>query len=166
MLFSPPSPPSLFSNDKLNCNTSCGLIWLWCIHVLEVLICSWSLFVWPPTSCDWAFPLCEQFFWRTDTIIFAKLNKPSSPLTPLFNRGFMIFFLLYFVVNFNPGKMEAGMTFTIGRCFKTNVSFIPMVLCMHSRKFSARSRLWDKVGSGAVSKNFFSALQASVWSTK
>ena len=51
----------------------------------------------------------------------------------------MIFFL-YFVVNFNPGKMEAGMTFTIGGCFKMNVLFSRIVLYMHSRKFNARSR--------------------------
>ena len=50
--------------------------------------------------------------------------------------------------------MEAGMTFTIGGCFETNVLFSPMVLYMHSRKFNARSRPWDK-GGGVISQNIF-----------
>ena len=41
--------------------------------------------------------------------------------------------------------MEAGMTFTIGGCFKMNVLFIPGVLCMHS----AGSRPWDKGWGGS-----------------
>ena len=54
--------------------------------------------------------------------------------------------------------MEAGMTFTIGGCFETNVLFSPMVLCMLGRKFNARSRPWDKWegGGGVISQKIFS----------
>ena len=57
----------------------------------------------------------------------------------------MIFVFLYFVVNFNPGKMEAGMTFTIGKHCKTNVLFIPMV----------DPDLEIRWGAGQSPKNFF-----------
>ena len=55
----------------------------WFIFQLEVRICFWSSAAWPATSCTWAFPLCILgYLWRTDTIVFSKLNKPPPLKCP------------------------------------------------------------------------------------
>ena len=60
----------------------------WFIPQLEVRICFWSSAAWPPTSSTWAFPLGLYFgsLWRTDTIVFAKLNKHPSQICPVSNK--------------------------------------------------------------------------------
>ena len=62
--------------------------------------------------------------------------------------------------------MEAGMTFTIGGCFETNVLFSPMVLWKNSMPDPDLEISGGGGGRGGhLPKNFF-ALQASVWFTK
>ena len=89
--FKPSLPsPLLFFTDKWrtvsinhDCKTWYGLIQDGRLFNLEVLICLWYSAAWPSTSCTWAFPLCIKVssLWRSDTIVFAKLNKP-----PLSNK--------------------------------------------------------------------------------
>ena len=106
-------------NDRLYFKINQNLMWTdhlftnW--KLLEVRICFWSSAAWPPTSCICDFPLCIlSSLWRTDTIIFVKLNEPPSQISPpsllssppnvfeinkppreggLINRGFTIYIL-------------------------------------------------------------------------
>ena len=49
------------------------------IHKPEIRTWFWSAAAWPPTSCSWASPLCIlSFLWRSDSIVFSKLNKPRT----------------------------------------------------------------------------------------
>ena len=51
----------------------------WFIHQLEVQIYFWSLATWPPSFST----LYSSSLWRTDTIVFAELNKhPLSNKPP------------------------------------------------------------------------------------
>ena len=38
-------------------------------------------------SYSWASPPCSIYLWRTDTIVFSKLNNPPPPLKWAWNRG-------------------------------------------------------------------------------
>ena len=84
-LISLPSPLSFFTNKcwtvliNHNCNTLCGLIW-------DSLFTNWKFgFVFDPRLHDLQrlvlklSTLYFSFSWRTNTIVFAKLNKPPPP---------------------------------------------------------------------------------------
>ena len=57
-------------------------------------------------SCPWAYPLCIlAFIWRTDTIVFSRLNEPPPPQWAL-NK-----------INKHAGRLNRGFTVNASRYF-------------------------------------------------
>ena len=88
------------------------------IHKLEIRTWFWASAAWPPTSCSWTSPLCIlSFLWRTDAIVFSKLNKPPTLLSPT-SKGLEI--------NKPPRGLFIGFTYRIyGICSQTQLDDIP-----------------------------------------
>ena len=55
----------------------------WFIYQLDIQIWFWSSAAWPPTFLFSSFAtLYSSSLWRTDTIVFSKLNKSPSQICP------------------------------------------------------------------------------------
>ena len=59
----------------------------WFIYQVEVRIWFWSSASWPSTFLVLSFStLYSSSLWRTNAIVFSKLNTPPAPLTPNSNE--------------------------------------------------------------------------------